>query len=89
MQQPSSDLISEVVQSQLTSDKITREQLVAHAFLLLVAGAWVGLGLCHILLQYGVCWLFVVCCRVPRSLMMVLKLAAVAFGVKEGAAAQQ
>jgi hypothetical protein len=33
-------LISEVVQGQLKSGKITREQLVAHAFLLLVAGAW-------------------------------------------------
>jgi cytochrome P450 len=37
-QHPSSDLISEVVQGQLKSGKITREQLVAHAFLLLVAG---------------------------------------------------
>ncbi|KAF6261839.1 cytochrome P450, nitric oxide reductase [Scenedesmus sp. NREL 46B-D3] len=37
-QQPSKDLISEVVQSQLKPGKITREQLVAHAFLLLVAG---------------------------------------------------
>jgi cytochrome P450 len=42
---PSNDLISEVVQSQLKAGKITKDQLVAHAFLLLVAGACqLGIG---------------------------------------------
>jgi cytochrome P450 len=47
-QQPGKDLISEVVQSQLKSGKVTREQLVAHAFLLLVAGGWFGSSVSHL-----------------------------------------
>lgn len=35
---PGNDLISEVIKTQLKEGKITREQLVAHAFLHLVAG---------------------------------------------------
>lgn len=37
--QPDHDLISEVIQSHLKAGNITRDQLVAHAFLHLVAGA--------------------------------------------------
>jgi cytochrome P450 len=57
LQQPSSDLISEVVQSQLTSGKITREQLVAHAFLLLVAGACAGSRMSNLIARTLSCFI--------------------------------
>lgn len=42
---PGKDLISEVIKTQLKEGKITREQLVAHAFLHLVAGEALYLAL--------------------------------------------
>jgi nitric oxide reductase len=72
-QQPSSDLISEVVQSQLKSGKITREQLVAHAFLLLVAGACADIYL--VCCCCCCCWCHTHVCSPLRSAQHLLLVA--------------